>query len=446
MIIQMGAMFKKYFIYSLILFIFTGCSPNGSNISPKKVIQFVMPGSDSTYVEMIKPLIKKFEAQNPDIDVIFQPISGQRLRSKIFVRVASERAPDVCFIDPMDMLIFLEKDVLLELDSLIEKDRDMKKSDFFPFVIESMTWNGNLYGLTDGFTPLVIYYNKTIFDDAGLKYPDGNWDWYDFLEIAKKLTIRADGGTIKQFGGALYDEDVLYFINAWRGSLWNKTKTKCIIDTPEARAGVQFLVDLIIKHKVIPNLTDNDSQSGDRAFKAGRVGMFLGGMWYTPNFKKDKTLKWGICEIPKGKVKVSPIFTHMWSILKQTKHPNESYRLVKFLCSPESQLYLLSFGDSVPSNIKVAQNELSKENPDFPEDRTVYLKSLAYAVSFKKDLHHLVTWGEIDDYVWGENIEKMLLNHKAVADYTREVQKYFNGLIKKYKNHPKVNSRSKCNT
>jgi multiple sugar transport system substrate-binding protein len=100
-----------------------------------------------------------------------------------------------------------------------------------------------------------MYYNADMFTEAGLKTPaelakDGKWDWAAFENAAKKLTDEkagiygySDGGWWGLTG---------FWINSGGGSWFNKDKTACALNTPEAAKGIQFLADMFNKSKVAP--------------------------------------------------------------------------------------------------------------------------------------------------------------------------------------------------
>ena len=118
------------------------------------------------------------------------------------------------------------------------------------------TADGGQYGLPRDLNTVVLYYNKAMFDAAGLPYPDDTWDWAKLVEVGKKLTLDTDGdGTPDQWG--LYTETA-DMENAWSSFVWQNggdvmaaDGKSTVVDSPEAAAGIQFLQDLIWKDKIV---------------------------------------------------------------------------------------------------------------------------------------------------------------------------------------------------
>ena len=280
-------------------------------------------------------------------------------------------------------------------------------------------------------TPYIVYYNKDMFDKAGIAYPKGDWTWNDFLATAKKLTLKDSRGVVTQFGAVLDGEDILYFVKAWKGSLWNKDKTKCIIDTPEAREGIQFVIDMATKHHVSPDLKNRSDQGGSQAFEGGRAAMLtLCGRWNTVSFRKVKSLRWGVCGLPKGKVKVNPLITHAWVVSSQTKYPEKAYEFVKFMCGEDCVRSMMQMGDCVPPIKKIAETEFLQKNPQYPDEETQpYIDEMKYTYPQKEYLNPKITFSEIGQKVWSKNIDSVLLGKWDVPTYTKTVQKGLNDLL-----------------
>ena len=107
---------------------------------------------------------------------------------------------------------------------------------------------GDLYAMPYAFVMSVLHYNKDMFDAAGVAYPTDDWTWDELLEAAKALTKDFDGdGKIDQWG--LYFKPDYYVLDAmiyaFGGRVLSEDLTQVMLDSDEAEAAVQFLVDLM---------------------------------------------------------------------------------------------------------------------------------------------------------------------------------------------------------
>jgi len=261
-------------------------------------------------VKIIKEITDKWQIENPDIKIKLDHTNYSEYGSKILTQIAGGAAPDVIFTE-VDMFInFVKKGVLAPLDQFIEKDTEFKLNDFFPEVVQRFIVDDKLYCIPRDTAPFAcVYYNKGLFDEAGISYPKDNWTWDDLLEKAQKLTIFNEDGRVKQYG---------FYTWAWKNFVYGNggalvddvsNPTKCLLNEEKAIQGLEFYADLINKYKVMPApvAMDNLGMGVHAMFVMGKVGMFCSGIWETPVLKnktkimllKGKKFDWDIVMFPR---------------------------------------------------------------------------------------------------------------------------------------------------
>ena len=149
-------MYKKIIIsICLILGVSLLCCLNFSK-STKTTVQFASWGSESE-ISILKPILKDFEKENPDIKVDFMHIP-QNYFQKIHLLFASNTAPDVIFMNNQYLPIYANAGVLEDLTN------DFDFSKFYPQTVKALSWEGKIYAVPRDVSNLVIFYNKDIFD------------------------------------------------------------------------------------------------------------------------------------------------------------------------------------------------------------------------------------------------------------------------------------------
>lgn len=185
----------------------------------------------------------------------------------------------------------------------------------------------NLYGVPDNVQMMALYYNKDLFDKAGLAYPNADWTYDDVLEAAKTLTI-VEGGETTQWG---WDKGAL---GAWwgaqtfgwaAGSAWfDKViePTKFTVSDPRNVEGMQWLNDMVTVHKVSPDATQAAAIAQDVSlFQTGKVAMVADGTWYMSS-NTDSPFKWDMAPLPKWKdARALPFWFGGWVVAKDSKAP-----------------------------------------------------------------------------------------------------------------------------
>lgn len=170
--------------------------------------------------------------------------------------------------------------VLENLDPYIEK-AGYNLEDYWPGLLQSASYEGSVYGFPRDIEVNVLYYNKDIFDEAGVDYPTDNWTWDDLLAAADKLTVKDASGNVERY--ALAAE------SGGEGGKWTKwvnqaggailddysNPSKCMLTDPASVRGIQFFADLMDKGYAMRG-ADLSQAGGDAAvFQSGQAAMIL---------------------------------------------------------------------------------------------------------------------------------------------------------------------------
>jgi multiple sugar transport system substrate-binding protein len=212
-------------------------------------------------------------------------------------------------VDAYWMLNFVERKMLRALDDKFQADKDYSSvkviKGFFP-IPDHQAVAGKVYSNVTVESPRIIFYNESMFKEAGVKTPidqekEGTWDWNAYLETAKKLT--KGSGADKVFGTGAYpvSNAVYSFIHSNGGDTMDKEKKKATVTDPAVVEAVQFQIDLIKTHKVAPLPEENQALGGDyKAFMAKKLGMLVTGIWGGADFRNIKDFEWAIGPLPKS--------------------------------------------------------------------------------------------------------------------------------------------------
>ena len=154
--------------------------------------------------------------------------------------------PDVAFLWPTPK--YASEGVLENLDSYIEAS-GYDLNDYWPGLLESAKYDGSVYGFPRDIEANVLYYNKDLFDAAGVSYPDDSWTWDDLQAAAEKLTVKDASGNTTQYALAMeggvgkYSKWIMQNGGAILDDMRNPSK--CMMDDPKTVEAVTFFADLI---------------------------------------------------------------------------------------------------------------------------------------------------------------------------------------------------------
>jgi len=290
----------------------------------------------------LRDLVKKFEEEHPNIKVEVELPPGDQYWDKLQTEYAGGNAPDVT-VNQMDWVIpGAARGMFVDLKPLMTKDGVKQEDYFYPMDLE-WGYEGGMYGAILYAGGQANYVNKDLVEAAGLDFPAADWTWDDLLTYAQAMTDPEKN----QWGIMMTPLAPPYwsasFIHGAGGTVLNEAKDKCTLTSPEARAGLQFVADLILKYKVMPPPGTFDGQ--DNPFLTGKVGILMGGTWQEGDIRASD-INWDFATMPvnaaTGKRNVQ-LGSNAWSILS-TGHIPEAWELVKYLSGEPGQRIMMNFG------------------------------------------------------------------------------------------------------
>ena len=316
----------------------SGCSKSDNRV----VLQYASWGSKSE-IDILKPILKDFENSHPEIKLEFMHIP-QNYFQKIHLLFASNTAPDVIFMNNLNLPIYANAGVLEDLS-----DYGIEKADFYTKAVEAMSYRGKFYAVPRDVSNLVVFYNKEIFDKKGVAYPDENMTFETFLDKAVKLTSRPD-----VFGISFEEEPLFYlpYLMSEGGGILSDDLSENIINNEKSQQGLKFYADLRNKYHAAPMKSESASATMAQMFLQGRLAMHVSGRWLVPKYREEAKFDWDIAPFPKGKAgSIVPLDASGWAVAKSSKHKPEAILLIRYLSSKENIEKMAQSGLIVPARI-----------------------------------------------------------------------------------------------
>lgn len=390
-----GLFFKnltKIFFAICCICLLNGCSKSHDGI----VLQYSGWGSKSE-VDILRPIIENFEKENPDIKIEFMHIP-QNYFQKIHLLFASNTAPDVIFMNNLNLPVYANAGVLEDLSAY-----GFDKSVFYPQAVEALSFKGIPYAVPRDVSNLVVFYNKDIFDLYGEAYPDKDWTFDKFLAAAQKLTHRPE------IFGVSFDEEPLFYLPylmSEGGGFISDDLSSGIIDTPQSQKGLKFYSDLRTKYHAAPQKSESASATMAQMFLQGRLAMQISGRWLVPKYREEANFKWDIAPFPKGDAgSVVPLDASGWAVAKSSKHKNEAALFIKYLSSKENIEKMTQSGLIVPARIDAANSKYFLDGKK-PDNAKVFLD----VIETSKPTPVSVNYNEVIDGLKARNEKLFKLN------------------------------------
>lgn len=348
-------------ILAITLSVFAGCGQKKTENAPKPTeapktetkaepkkevnLRMAIWGNDERK-KVFEGLAADFTAKNPNVKVEVVLIPFGEFQQKISIQMASKSAPDVIWLAEKMIPQFVETNQLLDISKL-KSDAEFDYKDIFPSTLELYDKGDKLYGIGFAMGPRVMFYNKTLFKEKGLKTPmelhkEGKWTYDELYKTAKALTDSSKGiyglrlfpaTAPKDWANALYD-----MVWSYGGDFFTPDMTKVAINSPEGIKAIQMYYDMLFKDEVHP-------KPGDQLqFESGKIGMVRDTFSSSATFRKVKDFEWDMAPNPVGPNAKAPKATGLagYSIYTGTKYPEESLALLKYFTSKEIMTKLAS--------------------------------------------------------------------------------------------------------
>ncbi|WP_284645056.1 ABC transporter substrate-binding protein [Paenibacillus silviterrae] len=291
---------------------------------------------DDNRKRVFEDLGKKFTEKHPNIKVEVMLIPYAEYPKKMSIMVASRTVPDVAWLYDAIIPQMRDSDQLLDL-SVLSKDAAYDLNDIYASNMDIYRKNGKLYGIPFSAGPKVLFYNKKLFKEKGLKTPnelakEGKWTYDELIKTAKALTDPAKGIYGVKFGdGSNWKDALTDTIWSFGADIFNEDGSKFLLNSPEGEKVFQMYDDMMFKDLIHP-------KPGDQLpFESGKIGMYRGTFSYSASARKAEGLEFDIAPMPKGPKADAPFYNGVsgYSVMKDSEHHAEAIELLKFFTDKE---------------------------------------------------------------------------------------------------------------
>jgi multiple sugar transport system substrate-binding protein len=355
----------------------------------------------------LREAFETFEAQNPNIKIELDYVSYADKDTKYATEIDAGAGPDVIHLHAYSLRSFIERGFLQDITPFIEQEGgDAFLAPWYPQTLELMQHEGAYYAIPGDFMSMALFYNTTLYEEAGLDPGKAPATWDEFLANAQALTQDRNGdGRTNSWGfgtiGAVSPGFELRFtpiLFSHGGDYLNEDLTCSALNSPEAREAFAFFVSLFTEHGVIPpGVTAQNPGTVREQMGNEQIAMLLGSGWTAPivdgiNEDWDAFKVLEVANIP-IKAGTDPDYTttawlSAWAINPNTKHPDEAWELVKFITAKAQEQKW--FEDA---RVTSARMDVSEEYEPLVNDK--FAKAIAGQLPKAKFVPQIKEWPQI---------------------------------------------------
>lgn len=365
----------------MLLTLLSACSGSSSkgegtdDAKGKKVTITAWHGSSGESAKFLENIVKKYNASQSDATVKLVFVDTDNMVTKLTAAAAGKALPEVGML-MWPMWLGPLKDVVKPLDEYIKAEPDKwNENDFLDGLIDgNVRFDGVTYGIPIETNNRALYYNKKLFEEAGVQ-PPTTWD--ELVDVAQKLT---DTGK-KKWGMSLPTTQGGALDAAWAPFMWqaggdyvNPEGTELQFNNEGGIAATQYFVDLINKHKVASLAPP---QNG---FQSGMIAMSISGPWSIPTLNANDKLDYGIAPLPEGPKGKATILGGTNNFIFKTAPEKEkaAWDFLTWLSTPDNTAeFAVGYG-SIPIRKSSSDTEAWKNFVDKNPDIQVHIDGYQY--------------------------------------------------------------------
>lgn len=329
--------------------------------------------------------------------------------------------PDVFWMHSNESERYISNGMLLDLTDKIAESDTIDPENYPEDIWGLYTYEDKYYAVPKDVDTIALWYNKTLFDEAGLAYPTADWTWDDVTEAAKKLT-KEDGS---QYGLAMRNDNNqegyynMVFDNG--GYIISDDKTKSGWDDPKTIEAMETLEGWI-QDGLMPSLETMSENSVDVLFQSGKVAMVCQGSWMLPAYKSNEytSENCDVVELPKNATtgRRASVYNGLgWAASANGKNTENAWKLIEYLGSKEAQEKQAELG--VTMSAYKGTSDAWTKSADF--NLQAYLNMMD-DMEIRPYSRSTVTWENEDS----ELLKSVYTGEKSMADACKEMAAQMN--------------------
>lgn len=342
------------------------------------------PEETAVYSAMAEQFTKANEGV--EVEVVEVPEKDEHL-ARLATSFAGGNPPDVFLVNFREYSQFVVRDAIEPIANHLE---DVDLSAYYEPPLEAFSFDGKLQCFPQNISSLVVYYNRALFDAAGLKRPKEGWTWEEFRATGEALTK----GDVRGVGIEPTIIRLAPFAWSAGGDIVDDpdAPTRLDLDNEGARAALEFFVSMV-RDGLIPTEEEIAAQDLETRFTTGKLGMLLSSRREVPAFREVQGLDFDVAPLPVGEEPAGILHSDGYCIAAGSDAIEDAAAFVRFATGEEGQTLGALSGRTVPSLTSVAESGAFLDPVQPPRHSEVFLD----AIPTIRRTPVLATWPEIED-------------------------------------------------
>jgi multiple sugar transport system substrate-binding protein len=340
---------------------------------------------DKDQVPAMQQIVDEFRKEHPEIEVDIQLTPFATYWTRLQTSIIGGGAPDVFWMNAPNIAKFARYGTLLPLSQRL-RAAGVTLAEHPPNLVRLYQYGGEQFAVPKDYDTISLFYNRELFDKAGIAYPDETWTWQHVLDAAAE--VRDPTRAVYGFSAELDRQRVLYPAIFQHGG-WVLRDGRSGFAADETVGGMRILTDAVDRG-LAPNAMASADTRGRELFLGGKLAMLNGLPNDSNNAYKDKAVRarTGVAVLPRGTVPGTVIHGLANAVNARTPYPDACVEFVRFMAGRLAGEIQGRSGTILPSFAGTEQSFLDAK----PEFRMrSFIDQVPYATAYPASVN-TATW------------------------------------------------------
>ncbi len=322
------------------------------------------PSDSEAALELVQRFADEFEDSHPNVTVDLELVDWGEGRQRIHDAVEAGNPPDIAVVGARWVPEFVASGYIEPLDRYITRNF---RRQFVPAIInEGAVYQGRTFGLPVATSTRALYYNRDIFEQAGIESPPETWD--ELLATGQAINALEDevyGFGLQAGDGLETNTYFYYFVWGNGGNLYNTSNTASALDELAAVEALAFMQRLVEEDATQPNVLDYDRRRLlEEDFEAGSLAMMISGPWEAGRLRRDHPdIDFGVAPLPYNTTQATFGVIDTLVMFRTARNKELAWEYLEFLYDDDRRFEYVSEFGVLPSLQAVAERPELQEDP-----------------------------------------------------------------------------------
>lgn len=281
-------------------------------------------------------LAREFDELEPGIKVEYRQIQFDDVVSEAMRAFATGQAPDIIAVDNPEHALFAARGAFLDITDMVAASDVIKPENYFPGPLNSVTWDGRLYGVPKATNTIALYYNKDMYAAKGIAEPPRTWA--ELVDAARALNDPAANVYGLAFSAKASEEGTFQFL-PWAQMAGGGYDN---INADGAVRALEVWKTILDEKLASPDTLTRGQWDSTGTFNSGNAAMVISGPWELNRMVEEAKFDWGVALLPtetEGGTRSSAMGDFNWAIFSSSKHPEEAFKALEYFASQDHRLF-----------------------------------------------------------------------------------------------------------